>query len=614
MRFRFLFLCLYVSLSVLAQKKTEVRVEPANWWAGMKNSQLELLVYGQNIQSWVPSSKDISITCVTRTENPNYLFLKIDTKEKNAGKYTINFNQGKKICYTLEYELKKRNEGSEFRKGFNTSDVVYLLMPDRFCNGDESNDAVASMQEKPNRSFDGGRHGGDISGIISKLDYLQDLGVTALWSTPLCEDNDSIYSYHGYAQSDVSRIDPRYGSNEDYYKLAGELHKRGMKLIMDYVTNHWGLKHWMIKDLPSYDWIHQFPGYGQTNYRMTTQFDTHASERDAFYCMDGWFVKTMPDLNHKNEMVMRYLLQNAIWWIESFGIDGLRVDTYSFGDKVAMSKWTTQIMKEYPFFNIVGEVWLHNQAQISYWQRDSKIGAIQSFNSGLPCVMDFTFHDAVTTAFSEKKEGWSSGMMRFYDNFVNDFLYTDANNILTFLENHDTQRFNELYPSFNDYRLALTLLLTQRGIPQLYYGSEIGMRGKKDIGDGDIRQDFPGGWKSDKSNAFLKSGRNSEQEQYFNFTKKILNWRKGNEVVSKGSMLQYVPEKNIYVYFRIYNEQRVMIIINNSQEEQMLDLSRFSEGILNNNSARDIISDSQFSLKEKFLKINASTPMILELK
>jgi neopullulanase len=614
MRFRFLFFNIFISFILISQTKTEIRVEPANWWAGMNHSQLEILVYGKNIQSWVASSTDILITGVKRTENPNYLFIKIETKGKNPGKYKINFNQGKKLCYTLDYELKKRSEGSSLRQGFNTSDVIYLIMPDRFCNGNEENDEVAGMLEKPNRSFDGGRHGGDIQGIISKLDYLQDLGVTALWSTPLCEDNDSIYSYHGYAQSDVSRIDPRYGNHEDYLNLANELHKRDMKLIMDYVTNHWGLKHWMIKDLPTYDWIHQFPGYGQTNYRMTTQFDPHTSEKDALYCMDGWFVKTMPDLNHKNEMLLRYLVQNAIWWIETYGIDGLRVDTYSFGHKEAMSFWTTQIMKEYPLFNIVGEVWLHNQAQIAYWQKDSKIGAIQNFNSGLPCVMDFTFHDAVSTSFAEKKDGWSSGMLKFYDNFVNDFLYSEANNMLIFLENHDTPRFNELYPAFTDYRLALSLLLTQRGIPQLYYGSEIGMRGKKDIGDGDIRQDFPGGWNTDKKSAFLKSDRTKEQEQYFSFTKKILNWRRGNEVISKGSMLQFVPEKNVYVYFRIFNKQTVMVIINNSQEEQTLDLSRFSEVLGNNVSALDIISENLISLDRKYFKVAASTPMILELK
>ncbi|MFN6037303.1 MAG: alpha-amylase family glycosyl hydrolase, partial [Bacteroidota bacterium] len=505
---------------LFGQGSPEVRVEPSNWWAGMKNSEIQLMLYGKNIQSWIPSSEQIIINSVTKTENPNYLFLKIDTKGKTAGRYTIKFNQGKKLCYTLDYELKNRIEGSAERRGFSSADVIYLLMPDRFCNGNESNDQIKGMNEKPNRNLSGGRHGGDIAGIISKLDYLSDLGVTALWSTPLCEDNDSTYSYHGYAQSDVYKIDPRYGTNEEYRKLSDALHDRKMKLIMDYVTNHWGLQHWMIKDLPTYDWIHQFPGYGQTNYRMTTQFDVNTSERDARYCMDGWFVRTMPDLNHKNPMVMQYLLQNAIWWIENFGIDGLRVDTYSFGDKEAMGEWTRSIMNEYPNFAIVGEVWLHNQAQISYWQRDSKIGAIQSYNSGLPCVMDFTLHDAMTAAFMEKEEGWSSGVMRFYDNFVNDFIYANPDNLLIFIENHDTPRFNELYPSFSDYQMAIAILLTQRGIPQLYYGSEIGMKGKKDLGDGEIRKDFSGGWKDDKANAFIDKGRDGEQEKYFQITKK----------------------------------------------------------------------------------------------
>ena len=600
--------------TVFGQGSPEVRVEPSNWWAGMKNSEIQLMLYGKNIQSWNPSSEQIIINSVTKTENPNYLFLKIDTKGKTAGKYTIKFNQGKKLCYTLDYELKNRVEGSAERRGFSSADVIYLLMPDRFCNGNESNDQIKGMNEKPNRNISGGRHGGDIAGIISKLDYLSDLGVTALWSTPLCEDNDSTYSYHGYAQSDVYKIDPRYGTNEEYRKLSDALHDRKMKLIMDYVTNHWGLQHWMIKDLPTYDWIHQFPGYGQTNYRMTTQFDVNTSERDARYCMDGWFVRTMPDLNHKNPMVMQYLLQNAIWWIENFGIDGLRVDTYSFGDKEAMGEWTRSIMNEYPDFAIVGEVWLHNQAQISYWQKDSKIGAIQSYNSGLPCVMDFTLHDAMTSAFMEKEEGWASGMMRFYDNFVNDFLYANPDNLLTFIENHDTPRFNELYPTFSDYQMAMALLLTQRGIPQLYYGSEIGMKGKKDLGDGEIRKDFPGGWKEDKANAFIDKGRDAEQEKYFQITKKLLRWRKNNEVVHFGKMLQFVPEKNVYVYFRIWKDKRIMVIINNSKEKQVLEVKRFAEGVNKCTSGKDVISGKSFNLKNNTIEIESITPLILELE
>jgi glycosidase len=308
------------------------------------------------------------------------------------------------------------------------------------------------------------------------------------------------------------------------------------------------------------------------------------------------------------------LLQNAIWWIENFGIDGLRVDTYSFGDKEAMGEWTRSIMNEYPNFAIVGEVWLHNQAQISYWQRDSKIGAIQSYNSGLPCVMDFTLHDAMTAAFMEKEEGWSSGVMRFYDNFVNDFIYVNPDNLLIFIENHDTPRFNELYPSFSDYQMAIAILLTQRGIPQLYYGSEIGMKGKKDLGDGEIRKDFPGGWKDDKANAFIDKGRDGEQEKYFQFTKKLLRWRKNNEVVHFGKLLQFVPEKNVYVYFRIWNDKRIMVIINNSKQRQTLDLNRFAEGINNFTSGKDVISEKSFSLKNNTIEMEPNTPLILELE
>lgn len=306
----------------------------------------------------------------------------------------FTFKNGKK-SFTQSYSLKTRRENSKFRKSYDSSDVIYLIMPDRFANGNPNNDNSKSTKEISNRSLPGGRHGGDIEGLIKNLDYIEELGATAIWPTPLCEDNDEAYSYHGYAQSDVYKIDPRYGTNEDYVKLSAELHRRGMKNIMDYVTNHWGWKHWMYNDLPTYNWIHQFPGYSQSNYRMTTQFDKNASKIDSKQCMDGWFVPSMPDLNQSNPMVLNYLIQNAIWWIEYADLDGFRVDTYSYNDKEGISKWTKAITDEYPHFNIVGEVWMHDQAQTSYWQKDSKIGAIQSYNSNLPSVMDFTLHDAI---------------------------------------------------------------------------------------------------------------------------------------------------------------------------------------------------------------------------
>ncbi len=591
------------------------RIEPPFWWSDMNLQELQIMFYGKNIADFKVTVKEpVIINNVRRTENPNYIFVTINSADLKAGNYTFSFNKDGKRSFQQQYELKKREDGSAERQGFDASDAMYLIMPDRFANGDPKNDSHPDMHEKANRGEQGGRHGGDLQGVIDHLDYLQDLGITALWSTPLLADDDKNYSYHTYAQSDVYKIDPRYGTNEDYRRLAEEMHKRDMKLIMDYVTNHWGAEHWMIKDLPTYDWIHQFPGYENSNYRMTTQYDPHRSGRDFKYCVDGWFTSTMPDLNQGNPLVENYLVQNAIWWIEYAGLDGFRVDTYSYNDKEGIAKWTKAIMDEYPKFNIVGEIWMHDQAQISYWQKDSEIGAIQSFNSHLPSVMDFTLHDAIGVMFNENESSWDRGMIKAYDNFVNDFLYPDINNLLVFAENHDTNRFNEIYDGdLAKYKMAMSLILTTRGIPQLYYGSEIGMRGDKAKGDGDIRRDFPGGWKNDKNNAFTVEGRTETQEEFHSFTKKLLNFRKDNEVLHFGKLLQFLPENNVYVYFRYHENDRVMVVINNSLGTQQLDLSRYAEGLKAHVSGTDIISEKTIELKDK-LSVEGQTSMIIKLK
>ena len=599
------------SASIFAQID---RMEPPFWYEGMNKSEVQVLFYGKNIaQNSVSISNNVVITNVTKTENPNYLFVTIDTKNVKAQELQFTFTNGKK-SFKRNFEIKKRRPNSALRKSFDASDVMYLLMPDRFANGNPNNDSSPELQEKADRSLPGGRHGGDIQGIINNLDYIKELGATAIWSTPMCEDNDKGYSYHTYGQSDVYRIDPRYGTNEEYKKLADEMHKRDMKLIKDYVTNHWGAEHWMFKDMPTYDWFHQFPGYKQSNYRMTTQYDINGSKRDAKYCMDGWFVPSMPDLNQSNPLVLNYLIQNAIWWIEYADLDGFRVDTYSYNDKEGIAKWTKAITDEYPYFNIVGEVWMHDQAQISYWQKDSPIAKIQSYNSYLPSVMDFTLHDVFGNVFNEDKADWSNGMIKFYENFVNDFLYADPNNLLIFLENHDTGRFNQIYQNdFKKYQLGMTIMATMRGIPQLYYGSEIGMAGDKGKGDADIRQDFPGGWKGDSNNAFSASGRTAEQSKYFDFSKKVLNWRKNKEVIHTGKLTHYIPENNVYVYFRHNEKETVMVIINNASDTQKFNLERFQENIKVFNFGTDIISDKTIDLKNE-LSIEGKKSMILELK
>ncbi len=584
--------------------------EPPFWYAGMKNTELQIMFYGKDIGKSEITASGAPITGIVKTENPNYAFVTINTAGLRPGKIAFSFKSGKKVSH-VDYELRERRANSANRESFDSSDVIYLLMPDRFANGNSANDNRPGMLDKANRNDASGRHGGDIEGIIKNLDYIKELGATAIWSTPLCEDNDARGSYHGYGQSDVYKIDPRYGTNDDYLRLSDEMHKRGMKLIMDYVTNHWG-KHWTFDDMPTYDWLHNFPGYAQTNYRMTTQMDPNASAIDAKMCMDGWFVKSMPDLNQRNPLMLNYLTQNAIWWIEYANLDGFRVDTYSYNDKEGIAKWTKAITNEYPNFNISGEVWMHDQAQIAYWQKDSKIAAIQSYNSYLPSVMDFTLHNAIMQAFTETKPEWDKGMIRIYENFVNDFLYPDINNILVFFENHDTQRINQHYPDIRDYKLALALIATVRGIPQIYYGSEIGMKGDKAKGDGDIRRDFPGGWPGDPANAFTSAGRTEAQNEYFNFTKNLLNWRKTNQAIHRGKTTQYIPENNVYVFFRELDGKKVMVALNNSLETQKINLARFRENLSTATSGREIITQKSVNLGST-LEIAAKTPMIIEI-
>jgi glycosidase len=607
-----LLLFFLISSTMFAQIE---RIEPPFWYAGMNNPELQIMFYGKNIaQFQVSVSNSISITNVKKTENPNYLFVTIDTKNVKATDCVFTFKSKTSSTFTQKYSLKKRRENSAQRQSYDSSDMMYLIMPDRFANGKKNNDSNELTFEKYNRSLPGGRHGGDIQGIINHLDYLQELGVTAVWNTPLCEDNEENFSYHTYAQSDVYKIDPRYGTNEDYVRLASELHKRKMKLVMDYVTNHWGAAHWMMKDLPTQDWIHQFETFTQTNHKRTTINDINASKIDTKICMDGWFAPTMPDLNQSNPLMLNYLIQNAIWWIEYADLDGFRVDTYNYSDPEGIAKWTKAITNEYTNFNIVGEVWMQNQAQMAYWQKDSKIAAIQNYNSYLPSVMDFTLLGALGNVFNEDDGSWDKGMVKLYDNFTNDFMFPNPNNILIFAENHDTQRVNHVYNNdIRKYKMAMTILATVRGIPQLYYGSEIGMSGNKDKGDADIRQDFPGGWEGDANNAFTKEGRTEMQNEYFDFTSKLFNWRKTKSAVHFGKMTHYIPENNVYVYFRYNTTDNVMVLINNSNETRAINTTRFTENIGNHKTGNDVITEQNIDVTKE-ITLEPKSVLILELK
>ena len=602
--------------SFYAQNKIELKhIEPMNWWSNMHLSKIEIMLHGENIAKYEVKVEGLDILGIQKTENDNYIFVTVETKNKAPKVYPITLMKGKKEIYKYPFELKKRTENSRFRQGFDASDVIYLLMPDRFANGNIENDSDPTVIEKLNREKPGGRHGGDIQGIIDHLDYIADLGATAIWTTPLLEDNDSTYSYHTYGQSNVYRVDPRYGTNDDFKRLVEEAHKKGLKIIKDEVPNHWGGAHWMMKDLPTYEWIHQFPGYGQSNYRTTTHMDPNVSEYDKLYCEKGWFVKSMPDLNQSHPLVLHYLIQNTIWWMEFAGIDGIRVDTYSFNDKDAIATWTKAIMEEYPNTNITGEVWMHDQAQISYWQKNSPVGAIDNYNSYLPSVMDFTLQDAFEFGIKESDMQWTNGMIRFYENFVNDFLYENPQQLLIFTENHDTPRFNEYCPDIKDYKIALSMLATLRGIPQIYYGSEIGMQGSKAKGDADIRRDFPGGWKEDSVNAFLGKGLNAAQQEYYEFTRKILNWRKSNSIAHNGKFIHYIPVENVYVYFREdpSTKEKIMVLINNSKKNKDIDLFRYKESLVGISKGKDVASERVFNLKNS-LSIEGKTALILTLE
>lgn len=599
------------------QQFGQLKVEPPFWWEDVKINTFQILLYAPEIGSCDSLYVEPYIDSIelAQVKNPNYLFLNIPQRSLKAGQYSFNFFAKGILKYATIYEIKP---GSEFWRGYqkiDQSDLIYLIMPDRFANGNPANDSHPKMNEKANRDIPHGRQGGDIEGVINHLDYLDELGVTTLWLTPLCEDNDEKYSYHGYAQSDVYHIDPRYGTNEEYLELSKQLHDRNMKLIKDYVVNHWGLHHWILKEIPFDEWINHPNNYRQTSHRTSAQIDLYASNYDRQQVAEGWFVRSMPDLNIKHPIVLQYLIQNAVWWISFAQLDGLRVDTYAYNDKVAISLWTKTILDVYPGFFIVGEVWKHHQAQIAYWQKDSFIAARFDYNSHLPALMDFTLHDALSVVFNEDlpTESWHSGLIKVYENLVNDIVYQDPNNLLVFMENHDTPRFNEIYDGdIRKYKMGLSLIATIRGIPQLYYGSEIGMRGVKNYGDADIRRPFPGGWPDDEQNAFAPEGRTEYQKAFYDVTKKILNWRKSSKAIKFGTFHHFVPVDNLYVYFRIDTTEVIMVVINNGTDDKKIDWETYGEFYQQSTKARDIISDAEFDIGDDAI-IQAKDVFIFEL-
>jgi len=597
-------------------KKVDIdKVEPTFWWVDMKNPNLQLMVHGENIAHYDVELNypGVSLSRTIKTDNPNYLFIDlVIEKGTKAGKFNLNFTDKGKTKAHYQYELKKRRTFSAERKGFNESDVVYLLMPDRFANGNPDNDSVAELAEKADRNNPDGRHGGDIQGIIDHLDYLQDLGVTALWNTPLLEDNEARGSYHTYAISDYYNVDARFGGNEAYLELSKECKKRGIKLIMDMVFNHCASAHWWMKDLPQKDWVHLHDEYTNSNHRKSTILDPYASETDQIQFSDGWFDRSMADLNQKNELLMTYLIQNSIWWVEYADLDGIRMDTHPYNDPQGMSKWGKAVLTEYPHLNIVGETWYKSAADIAYWQKDA-LNA-NGYNSYMPCVMDFQLFFSLEKAFLEKQQ-WENGLVRLYKSLAADYLYKDTGNLFIFIENHDTDRImSTLKGDLNKFKSMMTFLLTTRGIPQIYTGVEILMEGKKSYGDGKMRIDFPGGWENDERNAFTAQGRTEKENEAFNFLKKLLNWRKNNPVIHTGKLKHYIPEQDTYVYFRSNAEKTVMVVVNQDESAKDLSLERFTESIKGFKSGKDVISGKTFDFTKGKISLAPNTSLILELE
>lgn len=579
------------------------KVAPTSWWAGMKNPELQVLLYGDDISSSEVSisSKDIYLKEIVRQSNSNYLIIYLDLNDAKAQKFDIILTKGRKVT-KVPYELKERTRKGSDIEGFTSSDVLYLIMPDRFANGNPENDVVPGMLEnKVDRNEQYARHGGDFKGISEHLDYISDLGVTAVWLNPTQENDMKDGSYHGYAITDYYQIDRRFGSNEEFLQLVNEAHSKGLKVVMDMIFNHCGSENYLFKDRPQDDWFNFRSNYVQTSFKTASVMDIHASDYEKAIATDGWFTQVMPDLNQRNRHVARYLIQSSIWWIEYAGINGIRQDTHPYADYDFMSTWCKEVLEEYPHFNIVGETWLNSNVLVSYWQKDSKLAAPK--NSNLPTVMDFPLTDLMTKAFDEETTEWSGGLYRLYDYHTQDFVYANPMSLLTFLDNHDTSRFcknEEDSKNITRYKQAITYLLTTRGIPQIYYGTEILMAADKSEGDGYLRRDFPGGWKGDKVNCFTREGRTELQNEAFDYTRKLLNFRKGNEAICKGTMKHFAIRNGIYVYERKYNDSSVVVVMNGTDENQTLNLAPYKE-VLPKSEATDFITGKKVALNDELL-------------
>lgn len=595
-----------------------MKVEPPFWWVGMEEAQFQLLLYADEIGVYDAevNTASVSLDSVVSVQNKNYLFLYLSVKpEAKAGDIQIHLKKDNKVVKMISYELKERAEGAKYVEGFNTSDVMYLITPDRFANGNTENDYVTGMKEQPNRSFDGGRHGGDIEGIRKNLGYISDMGFTAIWLNPVLENDMPDYSYHGYAATDFYKVDARYGTNQEYVDFITEAKKMGIKVIMDMILNHSGSEHWMILDPPTNDWINFEGVFNGTSHRKHTIQDIHASEFDKKQFVDGWFVRTMPDLNQRNALFSDYLIMNTLWWIEYSGISGIRMDTYPYPDKDFMTEWTKRIMQEYPNFNIVGEEWIGNPAIVSYWQAGKKNH--DGYISYLPSLMDFPVQEALRDALTTEERLYGSGLILLYEMVAMDFLYPSPENLVIFPDNHDMDRFyTTVKGDVSLMKMALAYISTMRGTPQIYYGTEVLMENDAAPNNhGVIRSDFPGGWEGDKVNGFTGQGLNKDQKDVQAYLKKLLNWRKQAKVVHEGKLMQFVPFDGVYAHFRFDDKsvEKVFFIMNKNAQSKEVQLDRFAEMLTGKNTATDVITGKTYDLSTPSITIEAKTALVLTL-
>ena len=573
----FVVLTLIVALPAVGQKLT--KIEPASWWRGMELDTVEFMVYGKDISELTAVGKELMVIGSTALESPNYLFVEVViADDTRIGKHKLLFKDQKgRQKGTLAIEVLEREEGSAKRKGFSSADFIYLITPDRFRNGDPSNDQVKGMLEGPDRKFIGGRHGGDLAGIIESLDYFEKMGISSLWLNPVLENNMETYSYHGYAMTDLYNVDPRYGTNEQYKELADKAKERGIGIIMDQVANHIGSLHPWMSDLPSEDWVNQWPEFTQTNHMKVSRFDPHGAEVDRKQFTDGWFVETMPDLNQRNEKLARYLIQNSIWWVEYLGLHGIRMDTWPYPDKQFLADWTKAILDEYPNFNIVGEEWVSDPSLISYWQAGT--AKMDDYTTYLPSIMDFPLQSAVVDGLMGEAT-WRSSMTKIYESLANDYMYGDLNNIMIFPDNHDMSRiYTRLDEDFDKWKMAMTLFFTTRGTLQFYYGTEILMNNPGTEDHGVIRSDFPGGWEGDAVNAFTGEGLTAQQKEAQDYIRTLAHLRRQSCALNMGEMLHYIPLGEVYVYFKSFGDEHKMIVLNRNDEEVELGLERFQQGL-----------------------------------